>query len=214
VGELALRSTLFGVGGWAVENALYERERGLYFSPIFNGVHVPLLPAYVAGGAAVTVLAPYLQARLPWFLRIPIYAVVLSGIEFVGCQVDRRLLNACSWDYSKQSCAQPEEGCVNLDHAVAWGALGFLAEGINWLVDDHSSVRVRRTVEARRRVGTSTATLEPSVQLRRPRHRPARVRHALAGRTTRLALRRRRAWQDDGHDDLPQVSREAGTRNR
>lgn len=123
-GDLAERALLFGVGGYVLENMLFGERK----SAVFGGRDIPFLPVYAVGGSLVTVLGPSLKAAgLPSWWRAVVYAVSLSGIEWVGCKIDRDL-GACSWDYSGRSCAAVGEGCVDAAHAVMWGALGLLAE--------------------------------------------------------------------------------------
>jgi hypothetical protein len=121
--DLALRAAGFGVGGWIVENTLF----GPRFSALFDGIKVPLLPVYAAGGLAVQALAPSLRKQA-WWVRFLAYAGTLSAIELAGCVADREVLGACSWDYSRRACQKPLRGCVDLKHAAAWGALGLVVE--------------------------------------------------------------------------------------
>jgi uncharacterized membrane protein len=102
--ELAASAMLFGMGGWAIENVLSKEPR---YSALFKGEKVPFLPVYAFGGAAVMLLSPRLRdADLPWYARAAIYAGTLSGDEYVGCFLDREVLEACSWDYSRKDCAK------------------------------------------------------------------------------------------------------------
>jgi uncharacterized membrane protein len=125
--ELLGGAALFGVVGWGLENALASAEDApARYSAAFGGKHIPFLPVYAAGGATVLALAPTLKAQnLPWFVRGAIYSGVLTGVEFLGCQLDRHRMGARSWDYGKDA---PAEGCIDLKHAVMWGALGLIAE--------------------------------------------------------------------------------------
>lgn len=121
--ELVGTAAIFGVGGWALENALSEEPR---YSALFRGVKIPFLPVYAAGGAGVVALAPTMKAQgLPWFARGALYGGLLTGIEWAACQLDRHTFDARSWDYGADA---PAEGCIDIKHAVAWGALGLLAE--------------------------------------------------------------------------------------
>jgi len=122
--SLAVRATAFGVGGFIVENTLF----GPRYSALFGGIAVPVLPVYAAGGLAVQAIAPHVRV-VGFFGRAAIYAAALSGIELAGCWFDRDALGACSWDYSKHGCKKPLTGCIDLKHAVLWGALGMLVEG-------------------------------------------------------------------------------------
>lgn len=124
--ELLGGAALMGIGGWALENALCDEPR---YSAAFKGAKVPFLPVYALGGASVLALAPTLKAQgLPWPVRGAAYAGILSGVEWAACQVDRKTLGARSWDYGDDSI--DGEGCVDLKHAIAWGALGLLAESL------------------------------------------------------------------------------------
>lgn len=128
--ELAANTALFGIGGWALENAIY----GPRFSAVFGRAKVPFLPVYAVGGATILLTKPHLK-KIPWILRVPIYTALLTGIEFVGCQIDRRVLGACSWDYTNAGCAHALDGCVNVSHSLLWGALGVFVEAIAWVAD-------------------------------------------------------------------------------
>jgi uncharacterized membrane protein len=126
------KTALYGVGGWAIENMIF----GPRFSAWFNRAPIPFLPVYAAGGAALMLTRPHLK-RVPWILRVPIYSVMLSGIEYAGCLIDRKIFGACSWDYSNQDCAKTYQGCIDLQHAAVWGVLGLLAEGLSWVASAH-----------------------------------------------------------------------------
>jgi uncharacterized membrane protein len=134
------KTALYGVGGWAIENMFY----GPRFSAWFSRAPIPFLPVYAAGGAALMLTRPHLK-RVPWLLRVPIYAAMLSGIEYAGCLIDRKIFGACSWDYSNQDCARTYQGCIDLQHTLIWGALGLLAEGLSWLGQQHRRSRARST---------------------------------------------------------------------
>jgi uncharacterized membrane protein len=137
--DFIAKTTLFGFGGWAIEN-IFDAPR---FSPVFSGAPVPFLPVYAVGGATVMAMAPYLQ-KLPWYARLPVYAVALSGVEFASCIVNRKLLDACSWDYSNAHCTRSLEGCIDVKHAIIWGVLGLAAEGLSWALS--ATPRRRRQV--------------------------------------------------------------------
>ena len=173
--EFAANTTLFGVGGWALENAIY----GPRFSTMFGGAKVPILPIYAAGGATLLLTRPFL-GKLPWILRAPIYGALLSGVEFLGCQFDRRVLGSCSWDYSNAACAKTFEGCIDVNHGIVWAALGVIVDGIGWIID-----RATRTTELKgqrhghRRNTWASARRETNQTARR------HDRHLLRGRTYR-----------------------------
>jgi uncharacterized membrane protein len=125
VSDIAVKALAFGVAGWALENVLF----GERYSAVWSGAKVPFLPVYAFGGAAIALAAPHLKAsNVPMAARAALYAGALSGIEYAGCQIDRRTFKACSWDYSNQLCKVPAEGCVDLEHAGLWGVLGLLVE--------------------------------------------------------------------------------------
>ena len=122
-----------GVAGFALENVFF----GARYSNLFGGAHVPFLPIYAFGGAVALVAAPHLKnADLPWYARAAAYGVLLSGVEWVGCRVDRDALKGCAWDYSGQEkekekekeCRDPARGCIDLPHFVLWGILGLVVE--------------------------------------------------------------------------------------
>lgn len=124
--DLIVNAALFGAGGWAIENMLSKKAR---YSALFKGERVPFLPVYAFGGATVMLLAPHLrESRLPWYTRAAIYAVTLSAVEYAGCAIDRKVLGACSWDYSQGACIHPSQGCVDFGHAALWGMLGLVVE--------------------------------------------------------------------------------------
>ncbi len=115
----------FGAGGWALENLLF----GPRYAALFRGAKVPFLPVYAFGGISIALVAPHLRAAaVPWPVRALVYAGVLSAVEYAGCQIDRRALGSCSWDYSGDACATTVRGCVDAPHAAMWGALGLLVE--------------------------------------------------------------------------------------
>jgi len=130
--SLMKRAAAYGIVGWMAENTL----AGPRYSRIFDGIAVPFLPIYAAGGLAVHAAAPKLEnAGIPWWGRAAIYAVGLSAIELAGCAIDRGPLGGCSWDYENNRCRSPMpsvsmRGCVDLRHALLWGALGLAVEKI------------------------------------------------------------------------------------
>jgi hypothetical protein len=165
--EFAGKTALYGVGGWAIENMIF----GPRFSVVFGRAPVPFLPVYAAGGAALMLTRPHLR-RVPWLLRVPVYAAMLSGIEYVGCLVDRKLFGACSWDYSGQDCAQTYRGCIDLQHSLVWGALGLLAEGLSWLSRSSATALARRRRRSRARSTSGSMGAWPR-NVARPANRAA-----------------------------------------
>ena len=121
------KSALFGVAGWAGENALY----GSRYSAVFQGHRVPFLPVYAAGGLAVMAAAPHVR---DWstIARAAIYAALGTAVEYAACQLDRKVFSARSWDYGAvDGLADKTDGCINWKHSALWGALGVLAEKVS-----------------------------------------------------------------------------------
>ena len=136
---VALAATAFAGAGWALENvsSLFGEGRSeKRYSALWGGRKIPLLPVYAFGGLAVLATAPTLkEARVPWMGRAAIYGAMLSGIEYVGCRVDRDVLGACSWNYASSGTSSSKkcgrgEGCVDLKHALLWAALGLALESL------------------------------------------------------------------------------------
>jgi uncharacterized membrane protein len=120
------KTLLFGVAGWAAENLLY----GPRYSAVWQGHHVPFLPVYAAGGLAMLAVAPHLTS-VPAIGRAGIYAAMAAGLEYTGCQIDRKILQGRSWDYRKSDgLAKQTDGCVDWNHTALWGLLGLLGEGV------------------------------------------------------------------------------------
>lgn len=120
------KAILFGVAGWAAENLLY----GPRYSAMWQGHHVPFLPVYALGGVTVLAAAPHISS-FPIVGRAAIYAAILGGLEFAGCQIDRKILNGRSWDYGERDgLAARADGCVDWRHSALWGGLGLLAEQV------------------------------------------------------------------------------------
>src|SRR5579863_10186150 len=88
VGEIITKVAAFGVAGWALENALC----GDRYSSLFRGQKVPFLPIYAANGVALTAAAPYVS-NWPTLGRGLAYAALGTAVEYVGCQIDRKLLS-------------------------------------------------------------------------------------------------------------------------
>ncbi len=125
MGDILAKGTAFGVAGWVAENALSDSDR---YSALFRGHRVPFLPVYAFGGIAMTSAAPYLD-KWPTLARGLAYAILGTGIEYVGCKIDRELLHARSWDYGQRdTLSRASEGCLNFAHAALWGGLGLIAE--------------------------------------------------------------------------------------
>lgn len=124
-GEIIAKVAMFGVAGWVAENAMCDTDR---YSALFRGHKVPFLPVYAAGGLAVTAAAPHID-HWPTIARGLAYAILGTAVEYAGCQIDRKLLEARSWDYGRRDAlARSSEGCVNFTHSALWGGLGLVAE--------------------------------------------------------------------------------------
>lgn len=125
VGDVLAKATAFGVAGWVAENALSDHDR---YSALFKGHRVPFLPVYAVGGVVLTSAASYL-GKWPTLARGLAYAILGTGVEYIGCIIDRRFLQARSWDYGQRDAlARASEGCLNFAHAALWGGLGIIAE--------------------------------------------------------------------------------------
>jgi len=121
---VVFKAALFGTAGWAAENVLF----GPRYSALFAGRKVPFLPVYAAGGLAVIAAAPRIQ-QCPLILRAAIYAAIGTGVEYAGCQIDRKTLGAKSWDYGERDgLAEATQGCLDWKHSALWGLLGLVAE--------------------------------------------------------------------------------------
>jgi len=105
-----------GVLGWTIEDLATGGPR---YSKAFGGAHVPLLPVYAAGGAALALLAPRLRGRsLP--VRALAYALATTAIEAAAGSADRAVGGPPSWDYRGRT--------VEPMHTLAWTGLALLAE--------------------------------------------------------------------------------------
>lgn len=125
VGELVSKTALFGIAGWVLENAL----GGDRYSTLFRGAKVPFLPVYAANGVVLTTAAPFLTSW-PVFGKGLAYATLGTAVEYIGCQMDRKLLEQrSSFSYGgTDALARSSEGCVNFTRAALWGGLGLVAE--------------------------------------------------------------------------------------
>jgi hypothetical protein len=125
IGELVSKIAMFGFAGWVVESALC----GDRYSTLFRGAKVPFLPIYAVNGVVLTAAAPYVSSW-PTFGKGLAYATLGSAVEYVGCQIDRRLLEqrATFSPGGPDALARASEGCVNFSRAAMWGGLGLVAE--------------------------------------------------------------------------------------
>jgi uncharacterized membrane protein len=119
------KTALFGLAGWAGETLTSDKP---HYSAVFAGRQVPFLPIYAAGGLAAIAAAPHLEGRSV-ITRALVYAALGTAIEYAGCQIDRRVFNARSWDYGTvDGLAGVTEGCLSWKHTALWAGLGLLAE--------------------------------------------------------------------------------------
>ena len=110
--QIVVGGVISGFLGWAIENS-YAAPR---YSWVMGGQEkrIPWLPIYALGGVLLFATAPELRGY-PMPLRFIIYAIGFSALEYGACKSERAM--GCeSWDY--------EGSCVDLPHAIAWGAIG------------------------------------------------------------------------------------------
>jgi uncharacterized membrane protein len=118
------KTALFGVAGWVGENALF----GPRYSAVFQGRPIPFLPVYAAGGLGMLIAAPKVAGQFV-LTRALTYAAIGMAIEYVGCQLDRNVFEARSWDYGQlDGLATSTDGCLSWKHTALWGGLGLLVE--------------------------------------------------------------------------------------
>jgi uncharacterized membrane protein len=128
MGELIQKVAVFGVAGWLAENALCGQER---YSGLFRGAKIPFMPIYAANGVALTAVAPYVS-KWPTLARGLTYSVLGTAIEWVGCQIDRKLLSSQSWDYGRNDAlSNLTVGCVSFTRSALWGGMGLIAEKVD-----------------------------------------------------------------------------------
>jgi hypothetical protein len=125
---IALAGVASGFGGWLLEWAFRGRPG---YSVAFGGARVPFLPVYAVGGAMVSALAPELSG-LSWPARGAAYAGALTLAELGAGLVDRATDHE-SWSYDGR--------VIDAPHALAWGALGLVAEA--FLPSPTSTMRSR-----------------------------------------------------------------------
>jgi uncharacterized membrane protein len=117
----------FGVAGWLLENALDHKPHN---SALFQGHTIPFLPVYGVGGVAIALLAEHMGDVHP-LARAAIYGATLTGLEFAACQIDRRVLDSCSWDYGHSDCQDPLAGCIDAPHTLLWLLMGIAGEALH-----------------------------------------------------------------------------------
>lgn len=127
VGDLVSKIAMFGIAGWVFENALC----GDRYSSVFRGAKVPFLPVYAANGVVLTAASPYV-ASWPIFGKGLAYATLGTAVEYVACQIDRKILEqraAFSPGFGgTDALARVSEGCVNYTRSAMWAGLGLVAE--------------------------------------------------------------------------------------
>lgn len=125
VGDIITKVTLFGVAGWVAENGLCQQDR---YSALFRGAKIPFMPIYAVNGVVLSAASSYFS-KWPVLARGLSYAILGTGVEFLGCQIDRKLIGSRSWDYGKDDAlARSADGCVNLTRAALWAGVGLVAE--------------------------------------------------------------------------------------
>ena len=126
VGDIIAKVTMFGVAGWVAENALCGTDR---YSTIFRGAKIPFMPIYAANGVVLTAAAPYVS-KWPILARGLSYAILGTAVEYVGCKIDRQLINK-SWNYGPDDAlARLSDGCVNFTRSALWAGMGLIAEKV------------------------------------------------------------------------------------
>lgn len=125
VGAVLAKGALFGSAGWAVENMVGNGPR---YSSVFGGREVPFLPIYAIGGLTMLAAAPHL-ATSHLLVKALAYAVIGTAVEYVGCQLDRRVFDSKAWDSGTiDGLAAATDGCLSWKHTALWSGLGLLAE--------------------------------------------------------------------------------------
>lgn len=130
VGEFIQKVALFGGAGWLAENALCAQDQYRY-SSLFRGLKIPFLPIYAVNGVALTAVAPYIS-KWPTLARGLAYSVLGTSVEWLSCQIDRKLLGGRpSWNYgSNEALAVATGGCVSFTRSALWAGTGLIAEKV------------------------------------------------------------------------------------
>jgi len=128
VGDIIAKVAAFGVGGWFVENAICGTTR---YSTLLSSAQIPFLPIYAANGVVLTAVAPYIE-KWPWLARGLTYAALGSGVEYIGCQIDRHFLSSSEqmMRVNPDTLMKLSGGCVNFTRSALWGGMGLVAEKI------------------------------------------------------------------------------------
>ena len=127
-GEILQKVAAFGFGGWFIENAICGRPR---YSPVVGNTKIPFLPIWAANGVALTALAPHIESW-PWLAKGLAYAAVGTGVEYLGCQIDKHLLSSSEqmMRVNPDALMNLTGGCVNFTRSALWGGMGLVAEKI------------------------------------------------------------------------------------
>jgi hypothetical protein len=126
-GDIISKVAVFGVAGWLAENAVCQQAR---YSTILRGAKIPFLPVYAANGVVLTAVAPWVS-KWPWVARGLVYAALGTGVEYVGCQIDRHLLDGQQAFGSSDALANLSTGCVNFTRSALWAGMGLIAERVD-----------------------------------------------------------------------------------
>jgi len=124
VGDLLAKGVMFGIAGWVAENALCQQD---HYSPVFRGHRVPFLPIYAANGLAMGAAEPYIS-KWPTLARGVSYAAIGTFVEYLGCKIDRELLNVQAGYGQADALARASDGCVNFTRSALWAGIGLVAE--------------------------------------------------------------------------------------
>ena len=130
VGEFVQKIALFGAAGWLAENALCAQDQYRY-SSLFRGLKIPFMPIYAVNGVALSTMAPWIS-KWPTIARGLSYAAVGTTIEWLSCQIDRKMLGGRpTWNYgSNEALAVATGGCVSFTRSALWAGTGLLAEKV------------------------------------------------------------------------------------
>lgn len=97
-----------------------------YFGQLL-GLPVPFMPVYGLGLVLLYLLITYLRER-PLLIRIFIYAVCFTMLEFIGGAFTQATLGMRLWDYSNNPLNF--QGHVDILHTLYWILLGLATEKI------------------------------------------------------------------------------------
>ena len=129
VGEFIQKVALFGGAGWLAENAVCPQDQYRY-SSLFRGFKIPFMPIYAVNGVALTAVTPYIS-RWPTLARGLAYSALGTTVEWLSCQIDRKLLSSRSWDYGRnEPLAVATDGCVSFARSALWASVGLISEKV------------------------------------------------------------------------------------